>query len=1177
MRLKSIQVAGFKSFAERTVISFPDAVTAVVGPNGCGKSNIVDALRWAIGERSARLLRANTIQDVIFNGTDNRVAATSASVELLFDNSDGRIGGEYSAFSEISVRRELDLDQQSDFYLNGNRCRSRDIQSVFLGTGFGTKGYALIEQGMISQLVQSRPEEIRQFLEEAAGVSSYRERRRETELKLERTRQNVLRVSDEVQRLSSDLRGLRRQVREFNRFEETSARIGEVKIQLLTHKVTEKGREEASLSDLLLQQQTERERQSAEIQKYATKLVELRETEHVETEKLNRLQRDVYATDSRISTLTDQVKAKQDGIREQRQLQERYSALLSNVAVSQTEANSEIDDLRLRLQAVEEAITDLAASVHSLQEIKSQVEERERSYLAQISQQQSSLFDARQLVRSLTDTSQILDDRIDTYDQRLGYLQGETELSDSELATLESLAGAVDKAKGKLETADQRSAAVQGIESRLVTMISDLDPEILNSQQRVSEIEGSLTVMHAEHDALLRLGEESIQVKDWAHRKFGAVVPRLTGLFEVDPEWTVAAELVLGSHLGGIVVSSLEDSFEELQRITDGSATLVSKSADVAKPNSLTSKVRKGREYVAPFLGQVLCANSRAEAESIRLGLKAGESVITSDGWWLGPNWVIRTPKGRDDASALVMSQKIAELKERLAKAHEERSDLRRQRETFEKKLEQARGLLSRMQAKRVVLVQLYATAVARHDAQRKFIADAQERFEAIRKEKTQLNVEKRQDESKRLCIKDELVEAERELAAAESEYTRLSGKEHSIREAVIAAVNEADTEREKLADLRLERANIDSRINALVEAREKEKSREQELTGLREAAIQTQEGLRNELPSLQTELSSTLDKKVEIDTSFSAQRNELSKLEGTVRSTEAERATAEAARANLDADIRESKVKLVQVDEELRTLKQDLVSLGADPDSVLEELESDLDVQAIQTELDQLNSTLASIGPINQRAVIEFEEKQEQKTSIEDQLQDLNRAVETLTSAIRRIDNETKSQLQSTFDKINGNLAHVFPRLFGGGRAMLELTGESFLDSGVVIRATPPGKRNLPIGLLSGGERAMTALAFVFAVFQINPSPVCVLDEVDAPLDEANVKLFMALLRDYAPSTQFIVVTHNQGTMAHADVLMGVTMQESGVSRVVEVELAQALADIERASAPQLAKRSAV
>ncbi|MFZ1624329.1 MAG: chromosome segregation protein SMC [Gammaproteobacteria bacterium] len=1159
MRLSKIKLAGFKSFVDPTTVHFPSNLVGIVGPNGCGKSNVIDAIRWVMGETSARHLRGDSMEDVIFSGSNSRKPVGSAAIELFFDNSDGTLGGQYAGYAEISIRRMVSRDGVSQYFLNNTRCRRKDITSLFMGTGLGPRSYAIIEQGMVSRLVDAKPEEMRSYIEEAAGISKYKERRRETETRIHNTRENLARLADLRTEVEKQIKHLQRQAQVAERYKALKQQERQLEAELLSIRLAELDQGLGTQRGELSSRQTGLEAAIAG-QRQVEADIERARARHVEvSDRFTAVQANYYAVQSEIARLEQTIAHTRES--RERQLKElagartelesintevgRDTALVTGLDLELADFGPRLEAVRLEsgqageeLRTSEVALTDWQQRWHGFNlDVKEQQQLRqlEHTRLEHIGAHRDRL--TRQLDSVEGERSSISVVDLEARLQVLLQNQAET------LASLES-------ETRNLEEVERRLAAQRDVERQL-------GADVLQLRGELESRRGRLDTLRAIQNTAF--GNEEEVLGEWLASTGLARRHRLVQELVAEDRWTRAIETVLGDFLQAICV---EDSGRHLAALPDTSLVLLDSSAADADPGAasgtLAACVRNSGQLHG-VLSAVRCANTLDEALQLRRDLRSGESVITPEGVWLGARWV-RISRGQRHVGMMAREQEIRTLSEAVAE-HEVRAELlagnRIEARQAIEALEQQR-LDAQSRLTEVSRQSLEATAL---------VAGLQTELDRARQRLETLD----QDSS---TVQDELVsvgvaidEARERLAAAEAALAALEERRPVLRQQqddLLLAYNglreRAEERRTAVAQIQIEyegrRTAHGAAIAALDRLVVQQRQLEQRMAMLTENISASEAPLQES----QQELDGHLAHQLEIQQQLNQQRDELSAVESEVK-------TAEVRRHELEKQVEASRelveglrVSVRELEVRRETLAERFAATGipmADMDGQLPENadagEWDQRLQAVRTSVERL-------GPINLAAISEFSEQSERKAYLDSQHADLSDALETLEHAIRRIDRETRTRFQETFDNINSGLKRLFPRLFGGGHAYLSLDGDDLLSAGVTVMARPPGKRNSHIHLLSGGEKALTAVALIFSIFELNPAPFCLLDEVDAPLDEANVNRFCDIVREMSRTVQFIVITHNKTTMEMARQLTGVTMNEPGVSRLVAVDIDEAV-----------------
>ncbi len=1160
MRLKTIKLAGFKSFVDPTVLHLPSNLIGVVGPNGCGKSNIIDAVRWVMGETSAKLLRGDSMSDVIFNGSSARKPVSAATVELIFDNSDGTVAGEYASFSEISIKRQVVREGQSFYFLNGSKCRRRDIVDIFLGTGLGPRSYSIIEQGMISKLIESRPEELRNHLEEAAGISKYRERRRETENRIRHTRENLERLDDLRGEVDAQLRRLDRQAKQAERYKKLKDEHRQREAELIILQWESIESDLSAQSSKRKQVETEREKHTAELRQAETRIEKAREKQAVETEALNKVQSEVYGIGGQIARIEQAIQHRRENrerqLREQQQAEQNWQDLQKHLdldRVQQEELRRRIDSLEPELKKAreqEQADEDVAQAAEArLSAWQSQWDDfstasNETSRDAEIERTRISHLDAK-----LTEHA----DRLKSIEKE-DHSGSLTELQER----LSKHGKALTEAREKQATQEQQlhdcrqSLIEQNEKNREQTQTLD---EVRQSYQQAR---GRLSSLEALQQAAL--GRDKAGVSEWLAQHGLADDNRLAEMLQVESGWEAAVETVMGDFLEAIVsdqplgtlMDGLNDAPSDLV-VTDNSTD-----SSAGREGTLMSKVT-GPAVVAQLLSTVRIAHDIDEAQTILPSLADHESVITASGEWLGSHWVrVSAGEGGNDG-VIGREQEIKRLKKEqqaLEKQGNSLKDELEQGELSSRTLEQQRDDL---QTRVNELTRKIAELAANSDSCQSRIDHLTSRSEQLVAESKGLisrldeDTEAVKQARERLQSKiDSMSEFQSQRGTLEAERDDI----HKSRKLARETANESRQKAQGMAiDLETRRANLTSVEQALERTRTQLQQLDERRKQLLEQIEESDEPIQQESEQLKALVAS----RHEVDKRLEKARAVLDQINLNIRELEQARLKADQS----VSDVRDRLEQMKLDEQSLKVHNETLASQFADSGYDREQLKQGLDEAASASqhrqEIEKLETRITRLEPVNLAAIQELEEQQERKQYLDSQHDDLTEALSTLEAAIHKIDKKTRTRFKETFDNVNTGLKKLFPRLFGGGHAYLELVGDDLLTAGVAIFARPPGKRISNIHLMSGGEKALTAVALVFSIFQLNPAPFCMLDEVDAPLDDANVGRFSDMLTEMSESVQFLFVSHNKITMEIAHQLSGVTMREAGVSRMVSVDVNEA------------------
>jgi chromosome segregation protein len=1164
MRLSKIKLAGFKSFVDPTTITFPSALVGVVGPNGCGKSNVIDAVRWVMGESSASRLRGDSITDVIFNGSSARKPVGAASVELLFDNSETTLEGQYAKYAEIAIRREVSRDGISNYYLNGTRCRRKDITSVFLGTGLGPRSYSIIEQGMISRLIEAKPEEMRVFLEEAAGISKYKERRKETSNRIKHTKENLARLQDVLDEVEKHIKHLDRQAKtaeRYGRYKEEERRTTAELLALRTHYLDEKANAAKARLD---ERRTRLEEQVAGQRKLEASIEDARVRQTERTDLFNQVQGRYYKVGSEIARL-------EQSIEHANELRERQKKDLEQAILGAKEILDHIDKDESEIAQLELTLNELVPGLEQAEHAESASAEslqRAEAALADWQEQWdecSRKYNEAQQQRSIEHTrAEQIESRIRGYSERRKKLEEARTGSDHETlnARLEELTEKEQRerqARNDFECAltdiAEKIRKLRGQDQKLTALMDERRGAVQSAQARLASLE-------ALQKAALGEGDEG--VRRWLEGQGIDSNRRVAKTLDVTDGWERAVETVLGDYLQAVCVSDIEPLTEGISALKEGKVTLLLEgSADASAaglPDMLAGKVRGAPPSISGILSRVRVANSLGDALTIRDTLKDGDSVVTADGIWLGRSW-LRVSRDKDSRSGV------------LAREHEMRrvnGNLREYRARFEsarKLLTDGRTRLTQLEERRERMQGEAAAVMSEYSEVRAALDSVRYQLEQVHAREVAITQEAREVDNEKVSAEEQLRESQRLSVQADASLEELAAERESL---------EA-----RRAELRAELDRVRAQAREDREAVQRFRIQFESRRSSKESAAQNLQRMQSQLRQFQTReqeireqleqreaplgeqkarLEQQLQHRVQVEQELASARRLLEDVDNELRELDQNRMQVEQALDAARSEVNEAEMALRELRVRREGFAEQLAQTAFELEALLEGLDDSTSIEQWEEKLESLRRRIDRLGPINLAAIDEFKEQSERKEYLDSQLTDLTDALETLEAAIRKIDRETKSRFRETYEKVNAGFQRLFPKLFGGGHAYLELAGDDLLSAGVTVMARPPGKRNSTIHLLSGGEKALTAVALVFAIFELNPAPFCLLDEVDAPLDDANVGRFCDIVKEMSDKVQFVFITHNKGTMEMARQLTGVTMQEPGVSRLVSVDLDEAV-----------------
>ncbi|WP_372778612.1 chromosome segregation protein SMC [Litorivivens sp.] len=1157
MRLKCIKLAGFKSFVDPTTVSFPSNLAAVVGPNGCGKSNIIDAVRWVMGESSAKNLRGESMTDVIFNGSVNRKEVGQASIELVFDNSEGKLGGEYASFSEIAIKRKVTREGTSEYFLNGTKCRRRDITDIFLGTGLGPRSYAIIEQGMISRLIEAKPEDLRVFIEEAAGISKYKERRRETENRMRRTRENLERLTDLRDEMERQLQHLERQAKSAEKYKEFKAEERQLKAQLqalqwrgINDKVEQRG---AHIRDLEVEVEsvvTERQSIETNSEKQRDNLTQLNDA-------LNQVQGRYYSLGAEVSRIEQSIKHQQDRGRQladdldrvNRDYEEAKSHLTSDsekVGRWQEELEGVSPELELAQAQEEESLTALTEA----EEAHSDWQQRwdEFNQTAAAPRQQAEVQQSR--IQHLELTLQRLQDKIQKTEA-----EGESLVASDDDGELDVLREQLAEMEMQGEERQQQLDKVLPDIAEARDSLQGLNDEQNTVRSELQTMKGRRASLEALQQAAMGQGES---VESWLAGNDLGDAPRAAEQLDVESGWEQAVETVLGDRLQAVTVSAIDQLAESLSALNKGQLTLVDGAAGPTRTDSLAAKLR-GNQALASILSSVLTADTLSEALARRSDLQAGESLITPEGVWVGPNWVRVARPDDNEQGVIKRQQELQELSERIAEFEERLQHIDRE-------LHAKRDAIGDMEAQRDQLQREIQQHSRQHGELNSRLSAQQARIEQINTRRERLRTDLEEQRAQYRQEQESLSEARAVLSEAIEAMEMDSGRREELmrerdelRATLDSARQKARHDKDHAHQLAMRSQSLNAQLESVAQAIARANDQVALLEKRREEIKEALAQSGDPIEEMRLELEERLEQRLTVEEELQEARRKVDSVDHIMRELDRKRTEVDNRLQTARSKLEQARLENQELQVRRRTLQEQLAEGQHDLEEVLQGLPEEATESEWQSQLEQVARRIERLGAINLAAIDEYQSQSERKRYLDAQNDDLIEALETLEAAIRRIDRETRNRFKETFDQVNTGLQELFPKVFGGGSAYLEMTGDDLLDTGIAIMARPPGKKNSTIHLLSGGEKALTAIALVFSIFRLNPAPFCMLDEVDAPLDDANVGRYARMVQEMSDQVQFIFITHNKIAMEMAEQLMGVTMHEPGVSRLVSVDLEEA------------------
>mgnify|MGYP001689548654 FL=1 len=1173
MRLKQVKLAGFKSFCDPTTFELPSQLVGIVGPNGCGKSNIIDATRWVLGESRATELRGESMQDVIFNGSLERKPSSRASVELVFDNSLGRIGGAWGGFAEISVKRVLTREGQSTYYINQQPVRRKDVHDIFLGTGLGPRAYAIIGQGTISRIIEAKPDELRVFFEEAAGVSKYKERRRETENRLADTRENLTRVEDILRELHGQISKLDAQAEVAGRYRAMEAERTQKQQWLWLIKRDDAQAEQQLLEKTAESLDLEIEGLQTGLRSAENRMETLREAVHQANDEVSRCQAAYYEVNSEISTLESQIRMiAQNRNQAQARLKSLEEQIQSARALSEgglqrrQEVEAQLEEAREQQATAEMALAEAEEQLAACED-----EERER---------REALESARQAAHTAQQALQVGRVERRSHEEALAQMQERRQRLQASLSQLgDDASDQLERLALELGAAQEEEARTAEQQQTLEARLAEVQAERGPAQEALQAAVTKTTTIEARMAVLEQLqarmqGEN--QMRPWLEKHgLGEDTERIWQYIRIEPGWETAVEAVLRERVHALEAKSVQQVAAMLQEappgkvglfLTDlpaGAAPLPARPAGRLVP--LASLVRcqdaRLKPIMAEWLDGFFSAESTEAAFAGRGQLPPGGRFVVREGHAIGRFDVVLFAMDSEGEGVLARQQELQNLERELRAQQLLGDEARQQAERIEAMATQLAEQVRAARDASARAVRRVSTATIEHERLAQAVRSREESRQRLSEEIEELALRQAGREEALQALVDGLAEAEEkaevaseELAAArevaEMLETTLSSRRDHARESELAVRESAYAVR----SLEQEIENLRERI-----ARADEQLAQAD--GNRERLLADLEGMSDE--ALREQLEVMLERRMEAEQALSEARGLADERSGELRRLDEERLRAERGQEPL----RQRLIELRMKEQAARLTAEQMGEALAEASTDLAELKASLAALPqrpkpswLQSEVSRLAQAVARLGPVNLAALDELTAAREREVFLNTQSTDLQEAMATLENAIRTIDQETRSLLQSTYDTVNAEFGRLFPMLFGGGEARLVLTGGEILDAGVQVFAQPPGKKNASIHLLSGGEKALTAIALVFGIFKLNPAPFCLLDEVDAPLDDANTERYAKMVSAMSEETQFVFISHNKIAMEMAHQLIGVTMQEKGVSRLVAVDLTSAV-----------------
>jgi len=1162
MRLCNIKLSGFKSFVDPTNLIIPGNLVGIVGPNGCGKSNIIDAVTWVMGESSAKHLRGESLTDVIFSGSSTRQPVGQASVELVFDNTEKKLGGQYASYNEISIKRQINREAVSTYYLNGTRCRRRDITAIFLGTGLGPRSYAIIEQGMISRLIEAKPEELRIFIEEAAGISKYRERRRETENRIKHTKENVERLTDIREELEKQLNHLQRQAKAAERYKGLKQEQRKLSAELLALNWRDLNKEMSELKETAGKRENTVEASIAKVRGTEAEIEKQREGLSDANQHFNNMQSEYYKVGSDMSQYEQKLQHTREKITTIETEIEKARLTHAETIKQHEQDKAEYEKLHAESANLEPKLLGSRDESNKAYEILNNAEEAMQRW-------QSEWDTFNESFSEFTQQEQIDKTRLEHLEFSLGELaerriQLEQEILKFEQSDLNSNILGVSQS---LENEEEKQAVLlkqhtekQNIVKEYREKVRSLSTKLDSARQGYQHLKGRLASLETLQHSVI---EDNQELSAWLKENNLDTQQRLSQSIKVNAQWTHALETVISIHLHDICVDDIRNYLEKIKNAPgkvglmnlSGTGPGLGSSQLPRLIDQITTDIR-----IPSILENVYLADSSKQAINMLSQLSIGQSVVTKEGVWMSHDWVVVNNASEANDGILNREAEITSIKREIDNRNTEIKSIETELRTTEVDLEQAETTLNEQQ--------LLLTS------QQQGISDVRAKLASIQTESEQISIRHQQlveelesnqeqdktDKSEIYAIKEHLERLEKDKIQLQVQRDELSNVKDKHRESLNLARTRWQETHNESHGIALQLESYSSRRASYEQAIKRNDIQVSQLVTRLSELEKNLSDNQSPINDLQEKIETCLKDKIHSEKNLGDARTNVQTIENRMRESEQNRHGEEQELESLRSELEKARLGVNSCQVRLETVEEQLSVNQQNVKELMEALEEGANQEDWTIKLESLDRKIQRLGPINLAAIDEYTQNSERKNYLDSQNKDLVDALTTLENAIHKIDKETRTRFKETFDELNTNIKDMFPTLFGGGHAYLELTGDDLLQTGVAIMARPPGKKNSNIHLLSGGEKALTAVALVFAIFKLNPAPFCILDEVDAPLDDTNIGRFSDLVKSMSDEVQFIFITHNKLTMEIAHQLMGVTMHEAGVSRLVSVDMDEAV-----------------
>lgn len=1163
-----MRAAGFKSFADPITLNFTRDLTGIVGPNGCGKSNVVDAIRCVLSG-AARHLRGDSMPDVIFNGSAKRKPVGRAFVELIFDNSDGMMGGEYAQYADITVRREISRDGSSDYFLNSTRCRKKDVIDLFLGTGLGPQSYAIIEQGMISRLIEAKPEELRVYLEEAAGISKYRERRKETENRLQHTKENLDRLNDHLLELEKQLNHLHKQAQSAEKYKTYQQELILLKSENEFIHWRDLDGQIQLHHQTIQKQENEFESYMTQIRDSDVRIEKARQEKAEASDHQNEIQSHFYTENTEITRLEQNLKNLKE-----RRLQ--LEADLKQLEKSHQEIQDNCDSDQLQIEELDQETIQIEPTLNQAREDNQQLQQALESAEQNVSHWQNQWDQFNQKNHKVSQSIQVesthtqhLRNSLESINQRLTRINDEKKqlnylTIDEDCIKLSNQSEAIKEELEKLQT---RLKEVQSNWQTLHQSETQVSQEINQLRQSLQQMTGRYASLEALQQAALGKNDQSL--KQWLNKHQLDNKPRLAENLRVNPGFEIAVETVLGDYLESVCVEEIINFVDSSESLSQGQITLIkNRNANNTDSNvvsmeglhPLSAEVQSHSE-LSNLLNTIFVAENLSQALTLLPKLTAEQSIITKNGVWLAQSW-LRIGKSKDTKSGVIQREReLKELAEQIASKKEEVEQKEKLLAQTKNEIIQLQNERDQTQQKLLTQTKLLSTLQAEYNSKQNQIQQIKRRAEILEKESTENNQLILQTKEKLSLSENNLTEAKKELESLESERKHLLEQKEIYRQKLEKSRFDVRENKNLCDELQMRLESCRSQSQFIRQNILRAQKQLKELSERRENLQITYDNLVSPLEELQNKLNIGLESRLKIQETLEIARQKLNGIEHSLNEEEKKHRQLNDSLNTCRSQLEQSRMGLQALQIKQSHHADKINELGLPLEELAQKLPAEANVQEWEEKISKIETRIQRLGSINLAAIEEHQVLLERKTYLDTQTQDLLQAIDMLEEAIRKIDKESRAKLKETYDKVNSEFSRLFQQVFHGGQAELQMTEDDFLTAGIIVKAQPPGKRNTTIHLLSGGEKALTAISLVFALFQLNPSPFCILDEVDAPLDDLNVGRFCNLVKEMSSKVQFIFISHNKLTIEIAEQLIGVTMSEPGVSRLVSVDIQEAIA----------------